>query len=676
MGKEITFTLIRVLGSFVAIFIPIWAVMPIDIAVGGTIPPTIVRIDNPSPQVGAQFGGAVAGIGDINDDGIGDLAVGAPGADRVYLLSGADQSVILTLEDPDLLSGYSFGFSVRGVGDISGDEVEDVAVGAPNLSGGLPVPDPDCSILNEDPPPICDAPFGRAFVFSGSTGEVILRPESQRFLFGFAVAPLGDVNNDGFRDIAVSAPFLMNNLGGVYAFSGYDGSLLWETVEPEPEPSGGTQPIASFGMYMAGVHDLNGDAVLLVAAPFSCYDCDPSTSALAGKGYVLLGTDGNILRTHENNTPVNNDFFGGGPGAIGDLDEDGIEDYAFGEARSGVVYFYSGADGSSILTIEKPDGGNSDFFGFQIAKVDDKDGDGLEDFWIAAPDDTFVAPADGGTAYLMNSIGDVLIQVDDPNPVSLGDQGFGWSISPTEDLDGDGGLDLIVGKPVESVEGFGSAGAVYLLLGVRPNNPPIANAGSDQTVSVGPDCMANVTLDGSGSTDPDGHLLTYEWKWNEQSAAGINPSIRLPLGTSTITLFVNDGIEDSEPDTVTVTVIDDTPPDLSVSVSPDILWPPNHKMTHVTVEVDSIDNCDLEATCQIQSVGSNEPVHGSGDRNTVFDWEVTGDLTVDLRAERAGSGDGRVYDVTVECTDASGNWAQENAQVTVPHDQGKKKGKK
>lgn len=77
-------------------------------------------------------------------------------------------------------------------------------------------------------------------------------------------------------------------------------------------------------------------------------------------------------------------------------------------------------------------------------------------------------------------------------------------------------------------------------------------------------CMATVTLDGSGSSDPDGDPLTYTWTWDDgsgiESVSGINPTIDLPIGTFTITLVVNDGKEDSEPDEVDITVEDTTLP--------------------------------------------------------------------------------------------------------------------
>jgi hypothetical protein len=202
------------------------------------------------------------------------------------------------------------------------------------------------------------------------------------------------------------------------------------------------------------------------------------------------------------------------------------------------------------------------------------------------------------------------------------------------------------------------------------NTAPLANAGPDKTVSAGPDCTATVLLDGSACSDPEGDPLTYRWTWGGNIATGISPTILLPVGTTTITLVVNDGFEDSDPDTVDITVADDTPPGMSLSASPQALWPPNHKMVPVTIGVSASDNCDPAPSCMISSVASNEPVNGKGDGNTSPDWEVTGDLTADLRAERSGGGNGRVYTMTVECTDASDNSSEETVEVHVPHDQG------
>ena len=114
---------------------------------------------------------------------------------------------------------------------------------------------------------------------------------------------------------------------------------------------------------------------------------------------------------------------------------------------------------------------------------------------------------------------------------------------------------------------------------------------------------------------------------------------------------------------------DITPPEIaSVTADPSELWPPNHKMRSVTVSVAASDDSGEEPSCLIYSVSDDET-------NDTADWDIYGALNVDLRAEWDGKGDGRVYTVAVECTDGADNSSRSTVEVTVPHDQGKKKGK-
>lgn len=84
------------------------------------------------------------------------------------------------------------------------------------------------------------------------------------------------------------------------------------------------------------------------------------------------------------------------------------------------------------------------------------------------------------------------------------------------------------------------------------------------------------------------------------------------------------------------------------------------------------DACDESPVCRVINVTANEPIDGMGDGNTEPDWEITGDLTVNLRAERSGKGTGRVYTIYVECVDAGGNSTVATVNVSVSHDQRKK----
>lgn len=96
-----------------------------------------------------------------------------------------------------------------------------------------------------------------------------------------------------------------------------------------------------------------------------------------------------------------------------------------------------------------------------------------------------------------------------------------------------------------------------------------------------------------------------------------------------------------------------------------VLWPPNHKMIPETISVTTSGGCGT-VSCQIVSVSSNEPVDDSNG-----DWTITGPLTVNLRADRLDSGTGRIYTITIQCTDANNNSATKTVTVIVPHDQGK-----
>jgi hypothetical protein len=75
--------------------------------------------------------------------------------------------------------------------------------------------------------------------------------------------------------------------------------------------------------------------------------------------------------------------------------------------------------------------------------------------------------------------------------------------------------------------------------------------------------------------------------------------------------------------------------------------------------------------CSVASVSSNEPVSGTGQGDMAPDWTMTGALSLNVRAERAGSGSGRVYTIAITCTDRAGNTSTRTAHITVAHDQGK-----
>jgi hypothetical protein len=113
-----------------------------------------------------------------------------------------------------------------------------------------------------------------------------------------------------------------------------------------------------------------------------------------------------------------------------------------------------------------------------------------------------------------------------------------------------------------------------------------------------------------------------------------------------------------------------TPPTITnVSMNPAVLWPPNHRMVNAMVKYNVTAGCGGTTTSSL-SVASNEPVNGTGDGNTSPDWLVLGPHNLELRAERAGAGTGRIYTITIFSKDTFGNAASETVTVRVPHDEG------
>ena len=105
----------------------------------------------------------------------------------------------------------------------------------------------------------------------------------------------------------------------------------------------------------------------------------------------------------------------------------------------------------------------------------------------------------------------------------------------------------------------------------------------------------------------------------------------------------------------------------SVSATPNSLGPPNHKMTPVSISARVTDNCPGATTWSVTGISSNEPVDGTGDGDTGPDWTIAGPHAATLRAERAGTGSGRIYTITITAKDAAGNTSAATTTVSVPH---------
>jgi hypothetical protein len=302
-----------------------------------------------------------------------------------------------------------------------------------------------------------------------------------------------------------------------------------------------------------------------------------------------------------------------------------------------------------LRSIASPGTPATDDFGSALARVDDEDGDGREDFWAAAPR--------GGAIYRMSSLGTLLGQAIDPTPGAAPPfGGFGSSLAPTADLNGDSKRDVAVGEAAASSAGQADAGAAHVVVN---NRPPVAKCQS-VTRSADATCVADVTpaeVD-DGSFDPDGDPIV----------STLSPASPFALGITPVTLTVTDEHGATATCSATVAVVDTTPPTLAqVAASPSVLWPPNHKLVGVEIAYSATDNCSPQTAiaCAL-AVASDEAVDALGDGHSAPDWLVTGAHRVQLRSERSGRGNGRIYGVAITCADAAMNAVEAGVDVFAP----------
>jgi hypothetical protein len=294
-----------------------------------------------------------------------------------------------------------------------------------------------------------------------------------------------------------------------------------------------------------------------------------------------------------------------------------------------------------------------------------------------------MAPTDPGTGQLTgSSIVTAMLLDAELNPVAGQEVTFstsGGSLDPlmgtTDDMGNTTTTLTVIEDDAGDVEITATSGTfvqtiIVPVVVVPLNTPPVADAGEDQTV----ECPDPVTLDGSASSDVDENIVSYEWSLDGQViATGETADVDLPVGVHVITLTVTDFYGAQDTDEVTITVEDTTPPVVNVTAHPSRLWPPNHKLRDVMLDVTVEDACDEMPMVTLVSVESNEPDNGTGDGDTENDIQgVDGgdDRHILLRAERAGHGSGRVYTITYSVVDASGNETIATTTVRVPHDMG------
>ncbi len=461
-------------------------------AMSGRTNQVIYSIDPPVvvPNAGYQFGFYISSPGDLNGDNKPEIVAGtdaqnvpvqpglggctAPtavaepngcneGQGQAWVFDGATGAVLFTLNNPTPQGGPSgnnarFGSRLGRAGDINGDGVPDIIVGASNedvcntaactaavaaaaATPGTQAAAGDLACGDVSPIPAgCGKNQGEAFIFSGANGSLLRTldvPVNDQIAntnvsctancgnLGLAVQSPGDINGDGVPDQQVDASNL--TVGGkvgqgrVYIFSGADGSLIAKVDDPVPQAG------ATFGFQDAAPNspgDVNGDGVPDIYA--NGFGQDGPLGAGQGRAWIFDGKTtaatgvGQLLITVDDPTPELGGQFGWSMTTT-DYDNNGVADFYVGQSPhhvagatgSGGSYIFSGPASSAAHTAVL-----------------------LKALELPPPDQQASTSADLG-----------------PN--------LGWGLAAPGDLDGDGNQDYLAGAPFKDVAGVQDAGQIF-----------------------------------------------------------------------------------------------------------------------------------------------------------------------------------------------------------------------
>jgi hypothetical protein len=457
-----------------------------------------------SNQAGGSYGLGVATAGDVNADGYSDILVGSFVFDagqtnegRVFLYLGSRFGPSTTPDwtfESNQADGYA-GFAVAGLGDLDGDGYGDVAVGGYGFDAG-------------------QTDEGAVWVFRGNatglsaTPNWTLEGNQAGAQFGISVAAAGDVNGDGYADLLVGAFAYDNGQTDEGAAFVYLGS----SSGPQTPPfwmGEGNQASAYFGYSVASAMDVNSDGYSDIVV--GGYGWDNGQLNEGGAWAYLGSPSGMTLAWHGEGDQANAEY-GWSVAGAGDTNGDGYADiligapfYAYGASTfEGAVRLYAGsATGPSVAAYPwtpRPNQAGA-YFGYTVATAGDVNGDGYADVSVGAPLYDVAADADGRAYVFLGSPTGPEVAAGWTVSTLQASAQMGIAVTTAGDVNGDGFSDVLVGANLFD-NGQGDEGRAYLYYG-GGSPPALSPNWSTESNIVGG--RLGAALGGAGDVNGDGY---------------------------------------------------------------------------------------------------------------------------------------------------------------------------